>query len=185
MAKLHRLTVHTSTKSITLLKFAFATMALHARALPALACLLCSALWAKKVAWMKRSCQCQLRRLLRSLGLVSLDSSMQKPGKACAWRMRKLYCLATPVSNLFKRMPAERKAFMTPCGGRVEYAKNGSRQMRKSRNSWQGQRDRGLLSCVPYQLIQSFNDWTRNQGSCAVQPRYRCHSFACLKICGS
>jgi hypothetical protein len=69
-------------------KFAFAKMALHAHVLPVLAGSLSSALWAKQMAWMKRSCQ--QRRRMRSLGQMPLDLSMNKPGKACAWHMRKL-----------------------------------------------------------------------------------------------
>jgi hypothetical protein len=49
--------------------------------------------------------------------------------------------------DFFRRMSAERKAVYDAMQ-RVEYAKQGSRQARESRNSWPEQRDRGVLSHV-------------------------------------
>jgi hypothetical protein len=54
--------------------------------------------------------------------------------------------------KLLNRMSAEQKAVYDAMQ-RVEHAKKGSIKVRKNRNIWQGQRDRGVLSRISYKLI--------------------------------
>jgi hypothetical protein len=83
---------------------------------------------------------------MTDLPLPDLSNAQAEKGMHTANAFK---CLATPVSNLFNRMSAERKAVYDAMHI-VEHAKKGSRSVRESKNSWQGQRDR----CVLTRLIQ-------------------------------
>jgi hypothetical protein len=62
-------------------------------------------------------------------------------------RMAKAIASGNTGFDFFKRMSVEQKADYDAMQ-KVEYAKKDSRQARKSRNSWQGQRDRVVLSLI-------------------------------------
>jgi hypothetical protein len=110
-------------------------------------------------------------------------------GKSMRIAHAKAIVLAIPVSNFFQRMSPEWKAVYdarqkVKCAkapDRCERLQTGERKQEQLARA----KGPGRLVTRPCKLIQSLNCWTRNQGNCAVQPRYRCHDFACLTICGS